>query len=48
MIAETIKLKNDMFVNVKESDDEIGFIIDVFKGDELIDTYTYWYGDFEK
>lgn len=47
MIAETIKLQNDIFVNVKESnDDELGFIIDVFKGDELIDTYTYWYDDF--
>lgn len=47
MIRKNVKLKNGMVVEVKESNDEIGFIIDVFKGDELIKTETFWYDNFE-
>lgn len=46
MIREKINLKKDLSVEVKESEEGEGFIIDVFKGEELIDTYTYWYDDY--
>jgi hypothetical protein len=49
-IKERVDLKKGLFVEVKESAEEppMGFIIDVFHGDELVNTYPYWYDDFEE
>jgi hypothetical protein len=37
-----------MKIELKESDDKTGFILDVFSGENLIKSKTYWYDDLEE